>query len=397
MTERLLRAQGFCPKHTRQLIPNASPGLLSAVYLPLLQSAAQDLRAIATGGRNGSSSSAWERCPACESVVTSLRYWSGLVEGCFQNEPRRWLERFADQQALCVYHYALVYSAVAPATQEHLDGLLLKGLQEPTAWPLQPAIDDFCVPTHLPDHRFDRAEAGRRWGDAWEELQARLNADTCPVCQWLAESAHDYLAWLHRAVADQPPSQWLQASQLCWSHVHAWLKGISAEVAWRWRTELASWWLVQYQAAKRRQPGRTIHGRDASPGGGRLRAALGVDESTCALCHHLATRLAEGLQLLASALPDPMIWPVYSHSKGLCLRHLRMLLPRLSPADRTQLLAVHQRRVEVIAWTLERLLRLDSWNRRHEPITYEKDGWQLALRTYQGELWAFEPYPRFPQ
>lgn len=396
MTERLVRAQGFCLKHTRQLIPNASPGLLTAVYLPLLQTAAQELRAIAAGAQRDWSDRR-ARCPACDSVMTSLRYWSGLVDGGFQTEPQRWLERFADRQALCLYHYGLVHSVLAPATQERLDGLLLQGLREPTVWPLQLAIDDFCLPTCLADRQVAQSEAGREWNDAWEELRARLSAGSCPVCQWLADSARDYLGWLNRAVAGEAPSQWLQASQLCWSHVHPWLKEATAEVASRWRTELAAWWLAQYQAAERRQPTRAFGRRHASTGRGRLRAALGVDESTCGLCHYLATRLDEGLQLLASALADPKIWPLYAHGQGLCLRHLRMLLPRLSAADRAQVLALHQRRVEVMAWTLERFLRLDGWSRRYEAITYEKEGWRVPLRAYQGELWTFEPYPRFPQ
>jgi len=131
--------------------------------------------------------------------------------------------------------------------------------------------------------------------------------------------------------------------------------------------------------------------------GGRLRAAIGADESSCGLCHYLATRQQEAFSLLAYALFDPKIRPIYARSHGLCLKHLFMLLPRLSSAERSELILVHRRRFAVMAWTLERYLILDSWNRRYESITYEAEGWQVALRAYQGELWAFEPYPRFPQ
>jgi hypothetical protein len=398
MTDRLLRARGFCLKHARQLVHGASVGLLTAVYLPLVQAAAHELVEVAGGGTPGSRG-VHVSCPACESLTTSLRYWAGLVERAIRSDSARWQERFLDRQALCIYHYALIRSGVGALSQAWLDKVILEGLHSETVWPLQPTPDEFCMPPSLSTPLLKRlpSREGRGWSNAWEELRTRLRADSCPVCQWLGGAAEDYLAWLREAVAHEPTSQWLQAGQLCWAHVHAWIAKTTSEASLRWRQELASWWLAQYQAAKNRQQGLSAGRRQARQGQGSLRSVIGVEESACGLCHYLGVRQEEALGLLASMLFDPRIWPVYSRSHGLCLRHLRVLLPRLSSSERLELATVHRRRLEVMAWTLERYLRLDSWSRRHEAMTYEADAWALALRTYQGELWTFEPYPRFPQ
>jgi hypothetical protein len=359
VAERVYRAGGFCPGHTREFA--SGPAASWALVRTALGAVSVRGGKVAAGAVDPG-----DGCPVCaESEAAALRWTTWLVSALGEpGSARRWKEH----GGLCVDHVLSVGPVVPAAPAKVLVDAALEALGDEGR--RRPAVLGGY------DEDAERREAIRqeRAGAllaAEEALVARTGLqralaeaepDGCPLCRSEARANWRYVGWLLAAGETQPATN--EEFQACRSH----LADIVA------RSDAPARGLVLAANAER-LPGvlsGVLAGRRGRRGSG---ATL---RQRCRICSVAETAVRRTSQLLAAAWSDPAGREGLSRSHGPCAQHARALVTG-SPWR-----AVLAGRLAMVTWELEETVRRNSWSTRWEPGQARRGVAEAALALLDG-------------
>ena len=267
--ERLRRARGFCPRHTRHLLEYRSPDRTSLVGEYVLRSCADWLRALKAepaperrGTReDGRPSLGYlapsASCPACEQEHETQGLYAQVLVDCLAEADIA--RAFHASDGICLPHFLAAahvagwetLQCLAEEQIRHLeearanlsaiqgrgiDGAMADGLREAVGRLYGPDLDESIRPFLVAGRRAGQAPAvfGREgattqwgtstsWSPAFEETCHLLNQPGCSICRVAARGREEYLSWLESEIQDcwQIGYRWSMAQYLC--PEHAWL------------------------------------------------------------------------------------------------------------------------------------------------------------------------------
>ncbi len=209
-----------------------------------------------------------------------------------------------------------------------------------------------------------------------DDLLAALEAPSCPVCTVTRRSVRAYLDTIsYEAVTDVGVREGLVASLgYCAVHGQEWLavqNTLGTALIYRDVCAQIARLLADPGA------GGGVRGRLQALAGalargtaaGRALAAALQPRAACPACRHSREREAQAVIACAAAFTHPPFFAAFAaHPVGLCLPHLRAVLPRLADAALlVRVVAAHAARVEAIHADLSEVVRKYDYRFTHEP------------------------------
>lgn len=209
------------------------------------------------------------------------------------------------------------------------------------------------------------------------EIVASLGVGTCPVCNYMSETAFDFFRqWQYFLATDETAQQsFAQESGFC--SLHTWqLAGISSpkglSVGYFTLLEKLSTTLAAL-ATNETNPGDAIAGLTGRP-------------ATCRVCRLLADCERDYTNQLADVLTDVTGLEAYARSLGVCLRHLAPLATAVQDGElRRFLLREAARRFNELAEDMQSFAMKHEALRRHLENRNEKEAHRRAMIQLAGQ------------
>jgi len=216
-----------------------------------------------------------------------------------------------------------------------------------------------------------------RPSDDLEDVDAAMCLGTrgCPICRSLEDSVFDFFAqWQYRLATDEE-TQAAHAEELGFCPIHTWqLLAMSSPCG----ASVGHARLVETVADRLREMGRNVI--DGSQAGGLVR-----DSGNCRVCGFLRRSELERISRLVPLIHDPASRSLYDRSRGVCLRHLGMLLDSCTaPEEREFLIAHAVRRFEEDSEDMQSFAIKHEGLRRGLQNRDEKDAYRRALARIAG-------------
>lgn len=415
----LVASHGFCRGHAGRLAVRGEDraAAIGMVYEIVSSRVGSELAAEGARPRPTWPPRALGRCPACASRErTERRFLESLAELLQDGDEQG---RYRPPQLLCHSHLRQLEPYLGVAALRHVLGVHLGWLGE-------------AAPQGEPRSRPDAGRAGARAAaedaaagaaeqgslvslvreaalddvapalDALERapldveraVRGALDApDRCPVCVATSDGLHAWQGYCEAHVSGSERIDDLLPT--CDAHVSAFLASGGPALRVAVLRNLAARvddTLTRALAALAEAPAHTRRGRVArlvsgprEPPEQRARETLRRDIA-CPVCAMLGTAEARAVALLDALLRSDPDARRYAAGHGLCLRHLGAALAPGSGAGRARALLRHaQGDVELLAWRLREVGRLDAWNVRPLPGVPDQTVWRRALYRYVGE------------
>lgn len=212
---------------------------------------------------------------------------------------------------------------------------------------------------------------------AQSEILAALGVGTCPVCNYMSETAFDFFRqWQYFLATDETAQQsFAQESGFC--SLHTWqLAGISSpkglSVGYFTLLEKLSTTLAAL-ATNETDPGGAIADLTGRP-------------ATCRVCRMLADCERDYANQLAAVLTDVTGLEAYARSLGVCLRHLAPLATAVQDGEiRRFLLREAARRFNELAEDMQSFAMKHDALRRHLENRNEKEAHRRAMIQLAGQ------------
>lgn len=373
MVHQLRASAGMCPAHTRRLLRDGEPTMLSTVYR---ETAKGTRRLLAHPEQRA-------QCPACASIDSFVGHVLEDLSRALAVDPIA--RRFRESGGACLRHVLEFARHADPAVLalacETLSARLIQQ-QDPEA--RRRALDGLTGSDRdaaerarwrarlpHPETPPEALESGR---GTLAGLCDRLALDACPVCLTGGLAEECYLAWLlaerraHGKVLAQDPGE------LCTAHIAdlALLDPATADAAVshaapRWRAELEGA-AASIREELERRAGLRESARKRQPdaaAAARKRLARGP---RCPACEAVAIARGREDALLSEALALPGVARAYTAGHGLCLSDI--IAPARTHAAHAPVTAMLRdhvgARLGVLAWELEESSRKEAWACRHE-------------------------------
>lgn len=404
--QQLATRGGFCLLHTRLFLAHAPHSTVACVYQYLIADALRSTTAW-VGPR-----SRQLVCPVCAAVQQHVHYWISVINAT--DEGARLRKSWQESGGLCWAHYREMAPHLALAPLE-LCTEVQRANQANQHAPL--TGDGFLPADRWTEHvALGSWDEGTRW--SWSpsltHLQALLTTDICPCCYQMGRAVKIYFAWIIQEM--QAPERQNDGSRVydwCWRHALSFLAQSDADSAKRWtaRAEIDGQvplgmfaeslgyrprvgWGARWGDAWRQppeHPGLFAHLADTTRRA-RVSWAQIVQHNwdrafpsrPCPVCVYQDTVARRWGELLGIALGDPETRRQYAEHAGLCVPHMRCVLPWCRAPDQAFLLDHQKTRLAVLHWELQEILRKQDWNRRYDPQGPEQGAGVRAAHQFSG-------------
>jgi len=213
--------------------------------------------------------------------------------------------------------------------------------------------------------------------DAQTTYELRLACDQpgCPVCTLVRRAGARYVESIFNESMLDPDVRRKLAESLGFCYDHTW-RSIDLKLSDALGHAILYQDLVENVL-------QTITGNERNPGG-QLADALDPGVA-CPACRIEQAAQERALSSLAAGLRETDFVSDFRHSSGLCLPHLRQLLPSLDQ-KRQMLVLDHQRQeLESLKGELAEFIRKNDYRFRDEVIGKEGDSYRRAAEMLKGK------------
>lgn len=105
---------------------------------------------------------------------------------------------------------------------------------------------------------------------------------------------------------------------------------------------------------------------------------------TCPACHTASEAAQRALNTLLTHFAEEEAQLAYRQSDGLCLPHLRQIIPSRSKSAAAKVLDIERERLARLAAECEEFAAKSDYRRLGEPLGSERNAWQRAARKLGG-------------
>ncbi|HTX90059.1 MAG TPA: DUF6062 family protein [Anaerolineales bacterium] len=207
------------------------------------------------------------------------------------------------------------------------------------------------------------------------EIRQACGKPGCPVCTLVQRAGARYIEGIYGECILDPDVRQKLADSLGFCYGHTWL-AIDLKL-----TE-ALGHAILFQSLVNRA-GKILADGEKAPGQ-QLAAAL-EPELGCPACRIEAETTERVTDSLAHALKDQDFVNAYQASNGLCLPHLKLLLPKLDQKRQSSLLTHQRARMESLKNELGEFIRKNDFRFREERIGAEGDSYKRAADLLAGK------------